>query len=53
MGFILRSGHLEKYVKDLNISLSKIENLSIDKRESLFYYEEINKKPVLCRIENF
>ena len=29
MGFILRSGHLEKHVKDLNISLSKIENLSI------------------------
>jgi len=53
MGFILRSGHLEKHVKDLNISLSKIENLSIDKRESLFYYEEINKKPVLCRIEKF
>ena len=53
LGFILRSGHLEKHVKDLNISLSKIENLSEGKRESLFYYEEINKKPVLCRIEKF
>ena len=53
VGFILRSGHLKNYLKDLNISISKIEDLHIDKRESLFYYEEINNKPTLCRIEKF
>tara|TARA_B100001059_G_scaffold139448_1_gene139631 strand:- start:8217 stop:8981 length:765 start_codon:yes stop_codon:yes gene_type:complete len=53
LGFLLRPGHLKNYINDLNISISKIENLRENNRESLFYYEKINKKIILCRIEKF
>jgi len=52
-GFLLRSNHLKNTITDLNKAIKEIEGIHGDKRESLFYYEEINNKPKLCRIEKF
>ena len=53
LGYLLRPKHLKENIKDIIKSISNIEDTDIKKRKSLFYYEEIDSKPRLCRIEKF
>ena len=52
-GYAYSSNHLKKNISQYLSSVEQIESLNKDTRESLFYYEEIEGLPKLCRIEKF
>lgn len=52
-GYAFSSNHLKKNISQYLSSVEQIEGLNKDTRESLFYYEEIEGIPKLCRIEKF
>tara|TARA_Y100001970_G_scaffold13925_1_gene15722 strand:+ start:248 stop:1015 length:768 start_codon:yes stop_codon:yes gene_type:complete len=52
-GYVYCFSHLKKNISQYIQSVKEIESLNKKNRKSLFYYEEVEGLPKLCRIEKF